>query len=215
MGQLHSRLLDLAAQRDGAFGLRQPPPTQDVVAVLAQRGHPRLTVGSSGVGPIAVDPVIQPDFPRAQAVSTLYIGVGQPLPEHADQFVEPWLAQIRCSRGPYPLDVLIARRACGELSPVDRQHLAPVAVRVDLRHHADDQIGVFGREIDQRTIGFGQRSNRGHHEHHRGGGVGGAQFVGLDKGVFGQPLSQHVDKARGARQPRARDEHHIAALHTR
>ena len=152
MGQLHSRLLDLAAQRDAAFGLRQSPRTQDVVAVLAQRGHPRLTVGSSGVGPMAVDPVIQPDFPRAQAVSTQDIGVGQPLPEHADKFVEPWLAQIRCRCGPYPPDVLIARRARGELSPVGRQHLAPVAVRVDLRHHADDHIGVSDREIDQCTI---------------------------------------------------------------
>ena len=38
-----------------SFGLRQPPSAQDVVAVLAQRGHPRLAVRSRAVGLVAAD----------------------------------------------------------------------------------------------------------------------------------------------------------------
>ena len=67
IGQLHARLLDLAAQRDGSFGLRQPALPQDVVAVLVQRGHPRAPVRSSGAGLVAVDHRVQAGLPMRAA----------------------------------------------------------------------------------------------------------------------------------------------------
>ena len=185
MAELHTRLLDLAAQRDGAFRFRQPPTAQDVVASVEQCADPGSAIGPGAVGEVAADDALEAAFPRAQPISAFDVGVRQPLPQQTDKLIQPRLTQIRRGRRADPLHMLIPRRVFRQQRPVRGQHLAPVAVRVDLRHDSDDEIGVVGRHIDERTVGIRQRSDRGHGEHHRGGRVRGAQFVGLNEGVLG------------------------------
>ena len=215
MPELHTRLLDLAAQRNGAFRFRQPPTAQDVVALVEQGAHPGSAIGTVTVANMAADGALKMTFPRAQPISTLDIGIRQSLPQQIDKLVQPRLTQIRRGRRADPLHMPVPRCAFGQQRPIGGQHLAPVAVRVDLRHHPDDEIGVVGRQIDERTVGFGQRGDCGHGEHHRGRSLRRAQFVGLDVRVLGQPLPQRVDHAGGPRQPRAGHQHDVAAVHAR
>ena len=213
--QLNPRLLDLTAQRDGPFGFRQPPPAQDVLAPRAQRRHPRFEVGPSTVGLVSADDVLQPGFPGPQPVSVFHIGIIEPLAQQVDEFVEVRFTQIGRRRHRHPGHVGIAGSARRQQRTVGGQHVAPVAVRVDLRHHPDHQVGVLGRQIDQGAIGFGHRRNRRHHEHHRCGGIGRTQLVGLDEGALGHAFAQCGDQAGGAGQPRSGHQHDIAALHAR
>ena len=121
---------------------------QDVVALLVQSAHPGPAIGPVTVGPVLPDDAQQPAFPRAQPISVSHIGIRQPLPQQTDELVHARLAQIGCSRRADPLHLGVVRRALRQQRPVRGEHLAPVAVRVDLRHHADHQIGVPAREID-------------------------------------------------------------------
>ena len=144
---------------------------QDVVAFVEQCAHPGSAIGPVTVGEVAADDALEVALPGAQPISARHVGIRQPLPQQPDKLVQPRLTQIGRGRRADPLHMLIPRRVLRQHRPVSGQHLAPVAVRVDFRHHPDDEIGVVGRQIDERTVGFRQRSDCGHGEHHRGRSV--------------------------------------------
>ena len=213
--QLHFGLLNLAAQCDGSLGLGHSALTQNGIPAATQCRHPRLPVRARTVLVVARYHRLQTRLPRPQPVSSPHIDIVKPRAQQVDEFIDIRLAEIGGRRHADPRHIAVALGVCGEPRLVLGHHVAPVAVNVDLRHRPDYQIGVLGREIDQGTVGFGDRSHGRHHEHDRGRRVGGADLVGFDELVLGQPFPQRRDQTGRTRQPRPGDEHDVSALHTR
>ena len=95
------------------------------------------------------------------------------------------------------------------------QDLFPVAVHVDLGHHADHRVGVRRRGVEQRAVGLGQRGRRRDHEHHRRRRFAGLQVRRLDELRVGQPFAQRGDDAGHPGQPRPGDQHGVEPVDAR
>ena len=98
---------------------------------------------------------------------------------------------------------------------VARPHIAPGAMHFDVRHHPDHRVGIGGRGVEQRAVGFGQRGRRRDDEDHRRRRFAGRQLGRLDERVLGQPFAQCRDHATDPGQPRPGHQDHVAALHGR
>ena len=134
---------------------------------------------------------LQARLPRPQPVSSLHVDIVEARPQQLDELVDVRFAEIGCRGHTHPRHVAgsaargrpagncrrPARRAsCGATSIFDT---TPITRSVCW---AARSISAQSDSVD--------RSDRGHHEHDRGGCVGGPDVLGLDEVVLGQPIPQ-------------------------
>ncbi len=154
---------------------------------------------------------LQPGLPGPQPVSSYKIGVDEPLAHGGDQVVDLWFAALGQRGHACPGHIAIARSVRRQRFAVGGQDIMPSAVHVDLRHGADHGVGIGGRRVQQRAVGFGQRGRRRDDEHHRRRRLAGHQIGRLDERVLGQSFAQCRGHAADPGQPRPGHQDHIAA----
>ena len=206
--QRQAGLLDLAAQRDAALGLGQPPSRASSRAA-AQRRHPRLAVGAAPSAWYADhrssrDSHARNRFRRAARP-------GRELRVAAARQARPVRLAETAARPPPPPTAgaqrRAARRAARGRRPAPRRQSRWSSI-LDTTAITASVSAVA--EIRQRAVGFGHRCDRRHDEHHRGGRCSPPSSTVSTNGASAS-AAQFGDQRGDPGQPRARHQHHVAA----
>ena len=208
-------MLDLPSDLAGLFVFLATPFGQESAALGEQGIHPGATANALGVSFESVDDPLESGLPDSEPVTPGKVGIGKQRAERLDQFINPWLAELRSGSSPYPGHRVVARSVTGDSLTVGGQHRTPVLMHVDLGHHTQHAIGAPSDHVEQLAVGLGQRHRCRGHEHHRQRGVDQFESRGFDERVVWQALGECRDQAADPGKPGTGQRHDVTSTDCR